>query len=138
MTGMPERPRVGGCELRREVLAAPATVGLLRDLAGVHLVKWGASAELVDDVRLVVSELVTNSVAVCRGEVIVFEMYALAGAVMVEVRDPVEEGPVRRAAGPGDEGGRGLLIVGALAEAWGTRRPPGGGKIVWARVAATR
>lgn len=65
----------------------------------------GAPAELVDDVRLVVSELVTNSVAVRRGGTIVFEMYALAGAVMVGVWDPVEEGPVRRA--PGTRTGEG-------------------------------
>jgi hypothetical protein len=137
MAGMSERVRVDGYELRREVLAVPATVGLLRDLAGIHLVKWGASEGFADDVRLVVGELVTNSVAACPGRLVVFEMYALAGAVMVEVGDPSGNAPVRRPAGAGDESGRGLQIVDALAEAWGTRWPPGGGKVVWARVAAT-
>ncbi|WP_160146940.1 ATP-binding protein [Thermomonospora echinospora] len=115
----------------------PATVGLLRDLTQVHLAKWGASERFADNVRLVVSELVTNSVAACPGRAIVFVMYAVVGAVVVEVRDPSERAPVHRPAGPGDEGGRGLQIVGALAESWGTRWPPGGGKVVWAKMTAT-
>lgn len=88
--------------------------------------------------RLVVSEPVTDGVAACPGRLLVFEMFAPAGAVVVEVRDESERPPVRRAAGTSDGRGRGLLIVDALAETWGTRWPPGGGKVVWARLAATR
>lgn len=33
-----------------------------------------------------------------------------------------------------DEGGRGLLLVGAYAAEWGHRRCADGGKVVWARI----
>jgi hypothetical protein len=37
---------------------------------------------------------------------------------------------------PTDASGRGLVIVSALAEEWGTRTA-GAGKVVWARLRAT-
>lgn len=121
-------------EFRREVLAVPSSVGLLRDLAEVHLRKWGADESFIDDVILVVSELATNSVTHCRGRLMGFEMYASNGGLVVEAWDPSSEPPVPREATGEDLGGRGLAIVDYLAESWGTRWPPRGGKCVWARL----
>jgi hypothetical protein len=42
--------------------------------------------------------------------------------------------PVELDAGPELESGRGLAIVAALADDWGTERLPGSGKMVWAEV----
>ncbi len=41
-----------------------------------------------------------------------------------------DEMPMRRDAGPGEIGGRGLLLVETLGQDWGTY-PEAGGKVVW-------
>lgn len=38
--------------------------------------------------------------------------------------------PVRQEAGPGDDSGRGLMIIDALSADWGTY-PEAAGKVVW-------
>lgn len=50
---------------------------------------------------------------------------------MLEVWDAGRTPPRLKAAGPDDEGGRGLWLVNALADRWGCRYPVTGGKIVW-------
>jgi hypothetical protein len=42
--------------------------------------------------------------------------------------------PVRQEAGPGDDGGRGLMIIEALSTDWGAYRKAEGGKAVWAMI----
>jgi hypothetical protein len=42
--------------------------------------------------------------------------------------------PIPRTASVDDTSGRGLAIVEFITEIWGTRRPPHGGKTVWARL----
>ncbi len=115
---------------QRSVLAEPAVVGLLRDQVALYLDKWGL-ADRVDEVALVVSECVTNAVNATPGEVIRFGMFRIPGFVKIEVTDPSADIPEPRQAGDVDEGGRGLMIVDALAESWGCR-PHGGGKTTWA------
>jgi hypothetical protein len=46
--------------------------------------------------------------------------------------------PVRKAPGPEVDGGRGLMLVDALAVAWGTQGRPGPGKTVWVECALPR
>jgi hypothetical protein len=55
------------------------------------------------------------------------------------MRDGVLWPPVLSPAGDGDESGRGLLIVDALAAAWHWYHPPRpqGGKVVWALLTGT-
>jgi serine/threonine-protein kinase RsbW len=94
---------------------------------------------LADDVTLVLSELVTNSVRHASplpsgGLEIAWDV----GDDMVELR--VTDGggdaaPVPRAVGPDDVRGRGLSIVTKLAAAWGVEDVPGG-TTVWALVRA--
>jgi hypothetical protein len=131
---MIERSCVIEHHYEKEVLAVPASVGLLRDLAERRLVQWGAVREFVDDAMLVLSELVTNSVDACRGSLLVFAMYAHSGTLVIEVHDNSPQMPVQRTAGERDVRGRGLTIVGALSESWGVRQSPNGVKCIWARL----
>jgi anti-sigma regulatory factor (Ser/Thr protein kinase) len=131
---MIERSCVIEHHYEKEVLAVPASVGVLRDLAERRLARWGAAREFIEDATLVLSELVTNSVDACRGSGLRFAMYAYSGTLVIEVHDSSPERPVQRTAGEHDIRGRGLTIVGALSESWGVRQGENGGKCTWARL----
>ncbi|MFI9061395.1 ATP-binding protein [Streptomyces sp. NPDC053429] len=95
--------------------------------------------DTADAAELVVSELVTNALrhsGAPRGRDIGVRLARREGRVRVEVSDAgavVDLAP--QTATAGDERGRGLAIVAALAERWGCRpRPHGIGKAVWAEV----
>ncbi|THA71795.1 ATP-binding protein [Streptomyces sp. A0958] len=92
---------------------------------------WGLE-ELADDGALIVTELVANAVQHARQDSIrvVVERTA-ARKVRVAVTDFSRARPVERRAG--DEGGRGLLLVAALAVDWGTDERCWG-KVVWAEL----
>ncbi|MFC3999597.1 ATP-binding protein [Nocardiopsis sediminis] len=93
--------------------------------------------------QLVASELVTNAARHSRsglwgGEIGLYIEAMEGGAARVEVIDngPLLHRPSRpvvRRPDHGGEGGRGLALVGAFADAWGTRRNPNGYTTVWAR-----
>jgi anti-sigma regulatory factor (Ser/Thr protein kinase) len=91
------------------------------------------SAEFIGDVELVVSELVSNAVDANADRI---DLRLLVGdeLVRVEVRDDAPGLPRARAPGPDSRRGRGLLIVGTVATAWGfeTGAAP---KCVWAEFA---
>jgi serine phosphatase RsbU (regulator of sigma subunit)/anti-sigma regulatory factor (Ser/Thr protein kinase) len=99
-----------------------------------------AQSELRDMAKLLVSELVTNSV-VHAASGVELEVEAdndpeTGYRVTVRVRD-ADTGPLVMRAGGGtelDEGGRGLLLVDRLAQAWGTEHHAGR-KTVWFRLA---
>jgi serine/threonine-protein kinase RsbW len=93
-------------------------------------------------VLVVVSELVTNAV-VHAGTVLEITYTAVDGELQVGVRDQDPGGPIARWAtaesapglgsvSPVAAGGRGLVIVEALADEWGVS-DTGDGKRVWAR-----
>ncbi|MFI0358008.1 ATP-binding protein [Actinomadura sp. 9N407] len=113
------------------MLAVPSSGGLLRDLAEVHLRKWGLG-ELADDVLLVVSELATNAIAASPGTLIGFRMMRWLAMIAVEVQDSSTERVVRREPMTLDESGRGLWIVEQIARHWGQRAEPDGTKTVYA------
>jgi CheY-like chemotaxis protein len=86
--------------------------------------------ELVDTVTLLLSELVTNAVVHAKAAPSV-AVHLLPDRVHVEVADDDETAHlVARQAPPSAEGGRGLLLVEALADCWGQVTLPGG-KVVW-------
>ena len=82
---------------------------------------------------VVVSELVTNSVlhAGTPSEVVVV---VDDRCVRVEVRDADPTLPTMRQPSPDTVTGRGLLLVDALTDRWGSS-PAGPGKVVWFELA---
>ncbi|MFF4792217.1 ATP-binding protein [Streptomyces sp. NPDC001276] len=114
---------------------------LARLLAAYQLTEWGhpRGTEAHDSVVLVVAELAAN--AVLHGRVPGRD-FALAlsfeegrDVVRIEVTDTHPALPARMTPGPDEDGGRGLVIVDALAVDWGLRNRLGPGKTVWAECA---
>ncbi|MFF6888468.1 ATP-binding protein [Streptomyces sp. NPDC012421] len=92
-------------------------------------------SSIADDVALGAGELMANAVEHgCRsqsaGEFTVSASY-LCGRVRVEVHDASSEWPRLRPEGDDPEGGRGLILVDAVAARWGVLPGAGRGKTVW-------
>lgn len=122
---------------RRERRSVPAA----RRFAHAFLAEWGlAEAERGGDVLLCVSELATNALVhgVPPGRQFrVFLRYD-GRVVRVEVHDSGGGVPHLDAhSGDTDEGGRGLLLVDALADKWGVAERDLG-KVVWAEFVTAR
>ncbi|MEV0403769.1 SpoIIE family protein phosphatase [Actinoallomurus sp. NPDC050550] len=107
--------------------ATPSVVRETRRLAHQALETWGLTA-LAPNVELLVSELVTNAVVHGAGDVGL--RLIRADSLLCEVRDDGHDLPHLCRAEATDENGRGLQLVSALAEHWGTQRTPTG-KVVW-------
>ncbi|NXY93409.1 ATP-binding protein [Streptomyces sp. BR123] len=125
--------------------AEPGAVRTARHAVRGQLRSWGLDS--VGDVTvLLVSELVTNSLRYASGPIGVRlerreqagegppESLAEGGALLVEVSDPLPDPPRERVAKADDEGGRGLHLVAATAQRWGTRHGKSG-KTVWFELA---
>jgi anti-sigma regulatory factor (Ser/Thr protein kinase) len=81
-----------------------------------------------DAVELLTSELLTNAVRHGHGGgAVTLRLLCFHDRLTVEVTDHSSREPWVRRAGAGDESGRGLMLVEALAQAWGTR-PTGAGR----------
>lgn len=113
------------------VLAAdPVSPSMAREFVSEHLAAHDLP-DLLDDLRLVVSELATNAVAHARTPFVV-TLSRVAGSVLVAIQDSSDAPPVRVTSDPMDTGGRGLMIVELLSETWGTATDAEGLKSVWA------
>ncbi|MFF5962919.1 ATP-binding protein [Streptomyces collinus] len=122
----PERPTNGFTVSAAADAVPPArrhVVALARTL--------GASVqdEVLETVELLASEVIANAVlhSASPCEVVVTRT---AERLRVEVTDADPTMPSVVAAGPNDESGRGLLLVDALADAWGMQPEPDG-KTTW-------
>ncbi|MGX1887133.1 ATP-binding protein [Streptomyces sp. NPDC055287] len=114
------------------VAREPASVGLIRRVVTAQLSSWGLH-EVADISRLLVSELVTNALRHAHGPIRV--NVRVHGAVLrCEVEDATPTGPVPRTAGIDAESGRGIELVGALAQDWGSDRMTTG-KTTWFELA---
>ena len=85
--------------------------------------------EAVDTLVLLVSELVANAVEHGTGPLHMM-LDSRDGRVRMEVQDGSTTDPEVQDPGLLSEGGRGLMIVDTLADAWGVRGVPDG-KSVW-------
>jgi hypothetical protein len=104
--------------------------------------EWGLGG-LADDAESVLAELTANALGAIERQVseegaergtVRLWMLGDSGRLLLCVWDPTPWPPVMRAPGVGDEHGRGLMMVDALAARWDWYYPAGryGGKVVWA------
>ncbi|WP_406292980.1 SpoIIE family protein phosphatase [Embleya sp. NBC_00888] len=115
---------------RHDLLGVAQTRRFLRDV----LQRWSL-LPMLDDLEVLVSEVVTNALIHAHSEVDL-RLRAYRHRIRVEVRDSDPYPPVPTTLLQDDarnveaESGRGLLIVDALATAWGSS-PAGRGKTTW-------
>jgi anti-sigma regulatory factor (Ser/Thr protein kinase) len=96
------------------------------------LAAWGVTDERAG-ILLGVSELVSNAVVHGRGPIEVW-VGLRSSTVRVEIRDQGGGGvpALTRVAPRADQtGGRGLRMLDALADSWGSERAKAGGILVW-------
>ncbi|WP_139190508.1 ATP-binding protein [Actinokineospora iranica] len=120
-------------ELSTRLPRSTRAAGQAREFAGSALRSWGVPEDLVCDVVLATSELVTNAVEHGAGRITV-ALSVSADRVLLRVRDETSDAPVRRPSHLLSERSRGLTIVAALSRAWG-HQPDPEGKWVWAEFA---
>ncbi|AWW42628.1 ATP-binding protein [Streptomyces cadmiisoli] len=115
--------------------AVPAEVRLLRRAALRQMRDWGVLAA-VDDAELIVTELATNVMKhVGEGASATLVLERRGDRLRVEVHDMSKAMPSPGPMACGDECGRGLHLVAALAADWGTALTATG-KSVWCEIPA--
>jgi anti-sigma regulatory factor (Ser/Thr protein kinase) len=122
-------------ELAALTTAVPCARLHIRSVA----LEWGLG-DLAETAELLASELVTNAIQAAdrlkvSGPPVVRIWASSDGqSLVLRVWDASDEMPVQQEAGPGDDGGRGLMIIEALSADWGAYRKAEGGKVVWAMI----
>jgi CheY-like chemotaxis protein len=111
----------------------PANVSVARRFVRDHCEQWGCG-DMVDAAELILTELVTNAFIHARSRCQIRVRYA-ADVLRLEVRDGGLGVPDPQASHPDHEHGRGMLLISALAKAWGVE-PEFPGKLVWAELVA--
>jgi len=116
-------PRTVESTLPGDITSARTARRMVRD----HL---GSDNGLTDDCALMVSELVANAV-IHGGSAVRLRLTVHRDCIYAEVADNGTGMPRETCADLDATSGRGLLIVGSLAQDWGVIPRPGGGKLVW-------
>jgi anti-sigma regulatory factor (Ser/Thr protein kinase) len=119
--------------------AVPESVREARDFARTVLCAWDL-AGMFDDVRLVVSELVTNALRHsiedpadrCGNTPIRLSLLRTGGRLTCAVTDPCDQIPVQREPDSASQSGRGLNLVEAFSHSWNWAPLSDHGKVVWA------
>ncbi|MER6503660.1 ATP-binding protein [Streptomyces sp. NPDC001455] len=115
---------------------APQHVGEQRRGVAAFLRRSGIECEPVDTVVVAVSELLSNAVLYGGTDTVELSVTydGLRGKVRVDVNDRTPGARAEpRLPGDDQEGGRGLLLVGALADEWGVSED---GCITWCLIDA--
>jgi serine phosphatase RsbU (regulator of sigma subunit)/anti-sigma regulatory factor (Ser/Thr protein kinase) len=113
--------------------ASAAQSRAARRFAEETLGGWGVPAERVETVVAVVAELFANAATHARTRHVEVRLHLLPAHVAVEVFDQDNRLPFLIEPAFDDEHHRGLHIVRATSDRWGTRGVPDG-KIVWAEI----
>ncbi|MEV0035276.1 ATP-binding protein [Streptomyces sp. NPDC050804] len=117
-----------------DIAPQPHLVAPVRHAVVATLRLWGVP-EVADDMGLIATELVVNAIRHGDpGGVTVILTIRDSDAVL-EVEDDNGGRPAVRQTAKDDEGGRGLILVQALADRWGYRPGSCGRKTVWASLA---
>ena len=116
-------------------------VGRCRDFTREALTDWcwlpasdEEQLEVVEDVLLLVSEVITNACLHAGGPRELL-LHCTEERLRIEVTDASPVRPAPRRSGPALPGGHGLHVVERLSRGWGTV-PSGSGKTVWLEVAS--
>ena len=117
--------------------ALPTAVGCGHEHAWLVLMEWGFG-HLADDAVLITSELLTNALqasqALGNSTPIALRLLANDEQLIIEAWDQwVENHHLERSPGD-DEHGRGLAVIEALSNRWGTGRLSDDYKVVWAEL----
>lgn len=105
------------------------SVGRARDFVAAVV----CAGDRADDIRVCVSELATNALRhTPAGRLFLVRVDVQEHLVHVEVHDAGGGEPRVCSPAATDDHGRGLLLVAALADDWGTSDREGPGKAVWA------
>jgi len=97
----------------------PQRVSQMRRTGAAYLRKWGFNS-CVDTAILLISELVTNAVRYGGAEDITFSISHRTGEITIEVIDGSSEFPRVGQPTADRESGRGMFLVEAMADRWGT------------------
>ncbi|MFJ9380229.1 ATP-binding protein [Streptomyces sp. NPDC101455] len=135
------RPVLTGHEvsIERDPASAPGQLseaeasrpGQCRRIVRAALHYWRL-ASIADTAELLTSELVTNALRHGAGHDIGMRVFLSEAHLVIEVRDGSANRPVLRQATPEDEDGRGLVLVDAMADKWGTSAD---GTMTWCSLA---
>ena len=125
LTQLPEAPLAA---VTTELPAVAESVPAGRAFLSGALTDWDC-AGTADDARLLLSEVLTNSVQHAQGP-IGLHVRRTATELTVEISDGSPHLPQPRSAGEDEESGRGLILVRTLADSWGVR-PTDDGKTIW-------
>jgi anti-sigma regulatory factor (Ser/Thr protein kinase) len=128
MARRPAPPR----EARMQLTADAAVVSTVRELLKRLLASWRMAEAATKDVQLLASEVVGNAIRHGQSPVTLIARYD-GKRVRVEVGDGSPELPALKHPSAFDEGGRGMLLVEAIARNWGVLATVGG-KRVWFEV----
>lgn len=114
----------------------PAAVPTARHQVREAIAAWPTvttASEAIQTAELVVSELVTNAVRYAGHQPISIAVQFCAATLRVEVSDASRTLPKPALPDGDSEGGRGLFLVGVLADRSGTE-PTDSGKCCWAEI----
>ncbi|WP_067796024.1 ATP-binding protein [Actinomadura formosensis] len=142
LAGLWPAPHTGTPRTARRVLPAEITAPRsAREFTQATLDEWGFTGD-AGDVVVAVSELVTNALRhgleglpqplpLCPIQLV---LVGHPRRLVVSVTDPSRRTPEPLPSDPDRfaESGRGLVVVGAVSDAWGWARLATGGKAVWA------
>ncbi|GAX55784.1 MULTISPECIES: ATP-binding protein [Streptomyces] len=111
----------------------PESAGVARSLVRTALTAWGQE-DMVDDALNLITELVSNAVDHARLPAIRIIVLRKENWVRLAVVDRSRDIPLMRTDSNGDQiRGRGLVLVEALSDRWGTDLHRWG-KTVWAEI----
>jgi anti-sigma regulatory factor (Ser/Thr protein kinase) len=127
---VPDSARTGADELRAEFSVRRDAPGCARHFVADALVRWGQDGDLIEDAKLVVTELATNALVHARSPFSV-AVRAENARVHVSVRDYSPVTPTLCDEGPSVPSGHGIRLVDALSADWGVELTADG-KTVWA------
>jgi anti-sigma regulatory factor (Ser/Thr protein kinase) len=118
----------------RTLPCEPESAARSREFVRATLLAWGLG-HLIDDAALIISELVGNAVRYSGlPELRISVALTDPGRVRLAVSDGSSAEPQPRRPAEDAESGRGLFLVEAVADRWGTSPKRDGGKTVWAEL----